>query len=94
MKTIKEINKKFDENFELADCATRLKLLDSSKLKGDNIMIIIKDFYTQQILSLIEELIPKYNKYDAEKDLDKWYGFQEAIDQMRAVLREFFEIKD
>ena len=88
MKTIKEINKLFDEKFGL----------DKDMKKSDSdfadFLKDIKSFYTQQILSLIEELegkIPKedegYFSMGCEEEA-RIRGFNEAVDQMRASIKE------
>ena len=83
MTTQSKIDKKFDERYHSVLRAWKDSgfVLDLGK--------DIKRFYAKEILSLIKEIrgrLPKYDKYDAEKDLDKWYGYDEAISEVRATL--------
>lgn len=96
MKTIKEINKKFDERFPHL-VAFSIELAEERRTA-------IKSFYTQQILSLIEELEGKIPKKMKSREIKHkeiglkeapwyWWGFSdarnEAIDQMRATIKSY-----
>jgi len=97
---IKEINKAFDKKFTMSpDGVNNINYLFRINPDGSYSIALpsnVKDFYTQQILSLIEELIPKKQKHTYKGDDNGCYqlGYNSAIDQMRASIREFFEIKD
>ncbi len=105
MKTIKEINKAFDE-----ECPTHVSLGKGSFviLRSEAENIRIKEFWNKQILSLIEELEgkmpkkiekPKYDGQpnDIQQIIDfqgrdnRIWGYNKAIDQMRASIRGFKE---
>lgn len=82
--SISKINKAFDKKF------VKHKLFDKGVFGFE--AQDIKDFYTQQILVLIEELegkLPKKIKvpYIAERQK----GFNIAIDQMRASIKSFLK---
>lgn len=97
MKTIKEINKKFDERFPHL-VAFSIELAEERRTA-------IKSFYTQQILSLIEELegkvigadiVPFLSMKPVEKpimfDQSDYYidlGKKRFQDQMRASIKSY-----
>ena len=99
MKTIKEINKLFDDEFCKVYPDGSSRFLRSVSQDSDK---EIKEFWNKQILSLIEELegkLPKINE-DIWEDLkieDDWdmktgmvrEGFNQAVDQMRATIKSY-----
>ena len=120
---IKEINKAFDEKFPnwpepnkgageglgpLAGVGMYMQYDEDRKLWVKNKQEI-KDFYTQQILSLIEELEGKLPRKKDNDDIEtiktfdgvsrkhvtlvirRWGKWNEAVDQMRASIKEFKE---
>ena len=85
MKTIKEINKLFDE-----ECPTHVSLGKGSFviLRSEAENIRIKEFWNKQILSLIEELegkMPKKVNADGDPEKETYNAF---IDQIKNKLEE------
>ena len=99
MKTIKEINKKFKKKFPLLRVYNCPDHEPDEHFCEDEVVF----FYTQQILSLIEELEGKLHSYRENENKDwekgkygqpvKFYGqgFNQAVDQMRASIKSFLK---
>ena len=106
MKTIEKINKAFDKLFKYKNTGYQPDNYSILLDRKDNMPVSdtnIKEFYTQQILSLIEEIesclpkkkeLPKPNDFIFTDGLNHFAiakTFNSAVDQMRAIIKSYLK---